>query len=101
MILKIRLRRGVRIEQRQGKNRRLALAASGLLIPAAVMAFILACWRIAADMSYASQFAIEDGIFSHWHVWAAITAILVFTAYRLNRYAKSGPLGVHREYDRS
>lgn len=97
MILKIRLRRGVRIEQRRGKNRRLALAASGLMVPAALMAFILACWRIAAHMSYASEFAIEDGIFSHWHVWVAITGALVFLAVKLNRYAKSGPLGDNRE----
>jgi hypothetical protein len=97
MQIKIRLRRGVRIDQRRGKNRRLALAAAGLLAPAALMTFILACWRIASHMSYASEFAIEEGIFSHWHVWAAITAVLVFLAVRLNRYAKSGPLGERRE----
>ncbi len=93
MLVRIRLRRGVHIERRSRKNRGLAFAASGLLVPASLMAFMLACWRIAAEMSYASEFAITEGPFSHWHVWAAIAAVLVFLAVKLNRYAKGDSTG--------
>jgi hypothetical protein len=86
------MRRGVTIQQRKGKNRQLALAASSLLIPASLMAFVLAVWRLMADMSYASEFAIGEGIFSHWHVWVFIAVILIVAAVRLNRYGRGGKL---------
>ena len=62
----------------------------GLLAPAAVMALALGCWRIAADLSWASSFAIPSGLFSHWQVWLGAAAVLQLCSRILNRYGKDG-----------
>lgn len=36
------------------------------------------------------QFAIADGLFSHWQVWVAMAAILQFGATLLIRYGRGG-----------
>ena len=51
-----------------------------LLTPASVLAFVLAAWRLAADLGWAGQFAIGKGMFSHWMVWFAIGALIQFCA---------------------
>jgi len=88
MNVRIRLGRGVPMQHRKGKNRHVALALAGVFAPASVMAFILALWRIAADMSATTKFAITEGPFSHWHVWVVIAVVLAVTAVRLNRYGR-------------
>lgn len=90
MFVRIRMGRGAALERREGKNRHVALAVAGLLGPVALMALLLAVWRIAAEMELASRFAIEDGVFSHWHVWGAIAFVLGVAAERLNRYGRGG-----------
>ena len=55
---------------------------------AAVMALALGCWRIAADLSWTSSFAIPSGFFSHWQVWLGAAAALQFCSRILNRYGK-------------
>ncbi|MEZ5398274.1 MAG: hypothetical protein R2729_01310 [Bryobacteraceae bacterium] len=90
MLVRLRLGRGTEFQDREGKNRPLALASAGLLAPAAVMAFILAMWRLAADLSLASNFAIEEGPLSHWHVWVLLAAVLAIAAVKLNRYGRGG-----------
>ncbi len=90
MLLRIRLNRGVHIQRKRGKNRHLALALAGLMIPASLMAGTLAIWRLAADMQWASDFAITTGAFSHWQVWTAMTVLLLWAAVRLNRYGGDG-----------
>lgn len=90
MNVKIRLPRGVPIEQKTGKNRHIAITFAWLLAPAVMIAFLLAVWRLAADMSYANEFAIREGIFSHWHVWLVIAAALSFVVQKLSRYGRSG-----------
>lgn len=92
MRIRLRFERGARIQHRHGKNRRVASAAAGLLAPGAVAAFLLALWRLAADMRYANAFAIEAGLFSHWHVWFTIAGLLALVCVRLNRYGRGGPL---------
>jgi len=92
MHVRIRLGRGVPKQRMQGKNRRLALALAGLLVPVSFLAFILAFWRLAADLSYAGEFAIQEGLFSHWHVWIGIAAALSYLTHRLNRYGRGGRL---------
>ncbi|MEZ5351493.1 MAG: hypothetical protein R2762_02565 [Bryobacteraceae bacterium] len=88
--MRIRLGRGTQFQHREGKNRPLALAGAGLLAPAAVMAFILALWRLAADLSLTSNFAIAEGPLSHWHVWVLLAAMLAIAAIKLNRYGRGG-----------
>jgi hypothetical protein len=68
-----------------------ALALASLLTPAAVMACVLAFWRLAADLNATGQFPITDGLFSHWQVWMASATVLQFCAMVLNRYGKAEP----------
>ena len=69
-------------------NRQAALVMSSLMTPLAVMAWALAFWRIAADLRWAGQFAIVNGIFSHWQVWIAVAIAVQFAAFLLHRYAR-------------
>ena len=93
MIVRIRLGHGPKVAQKRRKNRRLALATAALLTPAALMAFVLGLWRIAADLQWTNDFAIADGVLSHWQVWIAAALILQFVTWLLNRYGHGGDPG--------
>jgi hypothetical protein len=88
MVVRIRLSSGPKVRQKQRKNQHVALAMASLLTPAAVMACVLAFWRLAADINATGQFPISNGLFSHWQVWLTLAASLQFCATLLNRYGK-------------
>ena len=88
MVVRIRFNRGHQVHRVKGKNRRLALALSALLTPAAVMASVLGLWRLAADMKWTGEFGIPDGLFSHWQVWLGGAGFLQWAAWTLNRYGR-------------
>jgi hypothetical protein len=90
MNVRIRLPRGVPVDSKSGKNRHMAFTFASLLVPGAMMASVLAVWRLASDLSYANRFAISEGVFSHWAPWAAIAIVLGLLAQRLNHYGRSG-----------
>jgi hypothetical protein len=90
MLIRIRLRRGPAVRRRRGKDRKLALALGSLLTPLAVMASGLAAWRLGADLNWTGQFAISEGLFSHWQVWVAMAAVLQASATLLIRYGRGG-----------
>src|SRR5205085_8784128 len=92
MIVRIRLQCGPRIQRHKRKNQHVALAVATLLNPVAVTACALAVWRLAADLGTARQFAIPNGLFSHWQVWVGIVAGLKLAAMLLNRYGNSEPV---------
>ena len=92
MTVRIRLRYGPRLARKNRKNQHVALALATLLSPAAVTAWALALWRLAADLGIAGQFAISTGLFSHWQVWTAIGGLLKFAAILLNRYGNAEPV---------
>jgi len=56
-----------------------------LLTPASLLAFVLAAWRLGADLGFTGEFAIGQGFFSHWIVWAAIGIGIQSFANTLNR----------------
>ena len=56
-----------------------------LLTPASLLAFVLAAWRLGADLGFTGEFAFGDGFFSHWIVWAAIGIGIQYFANTLNR----------------
>lgn len=56
-----------------------------LMTPASLLAFVLAAWRLGADLGFTGEFAIGHGFFSHWIVWAAIGIGVQFFASTLNR----------------
>jgi hypothetical protein len=90
MIVRIRFGSGTKIGRKPRKQRRFAVGIAGLLTPAAVLAAVLALWRIAADMNWTGSFAIPAGFFSHWQVWLGAALVLQLCAHLLNRYAKGG-----------
>jgi hypothetical protein len=51
----------------------LANVLVALLTPAAVVALVMAMWRVSADLGWASTFLIGGGLFSHWQVWIALS----------------------------
>ena len=65
-------------------------AVAAILSPAAFLACAFALWRLGADMRMTAQFAIHEGIFSHWQVWFTLAGGLQLTAYLLDRRSKSG-----------
>ena len=95
MVVRIRLGVGARLQKKQRKNRHVALALAALITPVAVMASVLALWRLAADLKFTGDFPIAQGLFSHWQVWTVTGAALQFCAILLNRYGK--PDGRFRE----
>lgn len=69
-------------------RRQIALAAGSLLTPASLMAYVLAGWRVGADLDWTGEFAIERGIFSRWQVWLALAVTLHAAAIQLLRFAR-------------
>jgi len=79
----------IRIRFTRGRpGRHFALATAVLLTAAAVIAVALALWRIAADLNWASSFAIPSGLFSHWQVWLAGAVLLQLCSRVLTRYGR-------------
>jgi hypothetical protein len=89
MVVRIRFGKGPTLgSRRHERPKTIALAAAALLSPAALVASVLALWRIAADLNFTNSFAIPTGIFSHWQVWLAAAVALEVCSRALNRYAK-------------
>ena len=90
MVVRIRFGKSPKLGRKRQKDKRLALVLAALLPPTALAAAILGIWRIAADLSWAGNFAISSGIFSHWQVWLVAAGALQLCARALTRYGKSG-----------
>ncbi len=56
-----------------------------LLKPASLAAFLLSAWRFGADLGWTNTFLFQDGIASHWQIWAAIGAAMMVTERRFLR----------------
>jgi len=82
----------IRVNQPQGggklRLRKVALVLATLLTPAALVAFTLCFWSIAASFQLTSDFFISHGVFSHWQAWLFAAALLLCAARLLNRWAK-------------
>jgi hypothetical protein len=94
MVVRIRFGTGAKLAARRNTGavwaRRMALAAAGLLTPAAFLVGVVGLWRLTADLGFTAGFAISSGIFSHWQVWLATAVLLQLCARLLNRYGRSG-----------
>jgi|ERR1700685_2877791 hypothetical protein len=93
MLVRLILKRGRPLLRKPGTNRQVALGLGALLTPAALMAYVLGFWRLAADLGVAGEFGIT-GVFSHWQIWIVIAALLHLSGYVLNRYGRGGELRV-------
>jgi hypothetical protein len=65
-----------------------------MLTPTAAMASALALWRVAADLNWASSFAIPTGPFSHWQFWLGAAVALQICSRLLNRYGRRGDTAI-------
>jgi hypothetical protein len=95
MIVRIKFRPGRALRKAQGKNRHLALAGGSLLIPVALMAYVMGFWRLASDIGVTQEFAVR-GLFSHWQLWIVTAVTLHITASVLNRYGRRGDFHLPR-----
>jgi hypothetical protein len=57
------------------------------MTPLSLMAWALGIWRLAAGMKLTGEFAITEGLFSHWQVWFAVAILVQFAAFLLARLA--------------
>src|SRR5512146_2896108 len=87
----LRLRHGPRVRKKRRKNQQTALAVSGMLTPAALMACALALWRIGTDMSLTGSFPIPHGLFSHWQVWFVTAGVMQGASVARSRYGNAEP----------
>ena len=88
MVVRLRLGRGPQVKKTAERDRKAALALAALLTPAALMACVLALWRLCADLGITGPFAIGRGPFSHWQVWVGVAAGTQLAAVSLNRYGR-------------
>ena len=88
MVVRIRLNYEHAVRKSRALNRQATLVASSLMTPVALMAWALGGWRLLADLDIAGEFAISEGIFSHWQVWIALAIALQFAAFYLHRVAR-------------
>jgi hypothetical protein len=93
VIIRLQLGTGRRFERKRGKNRQVASIFGALLVPVALMAYVMGIWRLASDMGIAGEFA-GAGIFSHWQVWMVLGAVIHLVGYSLTRYGRGGKLAM-------
>ena len=98
MVVRIRFRRGPRVERRRGKNSRIAWATAVLLTLGSVSCLVLGLWRLGVDFGFAGEFVFPDGaVLSHWQIWLAAAVAIQFAAWKLNRYGKPKPSPIESE----
>ena len=91
MVVRIRFAKGPKLGSRRNeRSKTTALVLAALLSPAALVATVLALWRIAADLNVTNSFAIPSGLFSHWQVWLAAAAVLQLCSRVLTRWGRGG-----------
>jgi hypothetical protein len=59
--------------------------AGTLLTPVSAVGFVLAAWRLGADIGWTNAFPLSDGLLSHWMVWIAIGVLIQVFAANLKR----------------
>jgi hypothetical protein len=71
---------GVKVQPALDRSAKLsrdaATGVAAMLSPAAAIALVLSFWRLGSDLGWTGQFAISNGLFSHWQVWFALAIIL-------------------------
>ena len=75
----------VRVKEAILKQRRFAPIVGYFLVPLALVSYVLALWRLGADLNWLDEFFIHQGILSRWQVWLAIAIATHLVANQLNR----------------
>jgi hypothetical protein len=71
------------------KQRRYAPVLGFLMTPFALTGYVLAFWRVGADLNWLGEFFITKGLLSRWQVWLAIAIATQLLANQLNRLGSS------------
>jgi hypothetical protein len=61
------------------------------LTPLALTEGALGLWRLGADLGFAGEFFIADGILSHWQVWFALSIATQFASSTISRWLRVHP----------
>jgi hypothetical protein len=91
MTLRLRFPQGKLVRRHRSQGRELAQLAASLLTPTCVMAYVLAFWRLAADMGLAGESGL-GGVFSHWQLWIMLGVGLQATQRILSKRAEPSPV---------
>jgi hypothetical protein len=98
MVVRIRFRRGPRVERRKGKNSRIAWVAAGLLTLGSVSCLTLGLWRLGVDFGWTANFVFpDDSVFSHWQIWITASLLIQTAVWKLNQYGKPKETFVREE----
>lgn len=73
------------------KQRRYAPVLGFLITPFALTGYVLAFWRLGADLNWLGEFFITKGLLSRWQVWLAIAIAMQIAANQLNRFGGQDP----------
>jgi hypothetical protein len=90
MIVRIQLRVGPKVDTNRNMDVKVALAVASLLTPGAMLCFVLALWRLLADLNVTTTFIFEGGLLSHWQVWMAMGGAVQMASVYLDRYGRRG-----------
>jgi hypothetical protein len=58
---------------------------TSLVSPIAFTAYVMAAWRLGADMNWLGEFVISQGLLSRWQVWLALAVAAQICAQQLSR----------------
>jgi hypothetical protein len=73
------------------KQRRYAPVLGFLITPFALTGYVLAFWRLGADLNWLGEFFITKGLLSRWQVWLALAIGMQILANQLNRFGRQDP----------
>ena len=73
------------------KQRRYAPVLGFLMTPFALTGYVLAFWRLGADLNWLGEFFITQGLLSRWQVWLAIAIAMQIVGNQLNRFGGQDP----------
>ena len=76
----------IRVREAILKQRRYAPVLGFLMTPFALTGYVLAFWRLGADMNWLGEFFITKGLLSRWQVWLALAIATQLLANQLNRF---------------
>ncbi len=78
MTLRLRFPQGKLVRRHRSQGRELAAMAASLITPTCVMAYVLAFWRLAADIGLAGESGLH-GVLAHWQLWIILAVGLQVT----------------------
>jgi hypothetical protein len=62
-----------------------------LMTPVAVAGYLLAAWRLGADLNWLGDFFISKGLLSRWQVWLALGVVTQLAANQMKRSTAPRP----------